>query len=493
MLRELGVNMYRFSLAWSRIMPTGISNKINQAGIDYYNKVIDELIKYGIEPMVTLYHWDLPQRLQEMGGFTNREIVDNFREYAKVAFEHFGDRVKWWTTFNEPLQTCLYSYEYDSMAPGYDFQAVPSYLCTHNLLLSHAEAVHLYRTEFQTTQGGIIGITVDSSWAEPRSETPEDREASEWSMQFHIGWYMHPIFSKLGNYPQVMIDRVDLLSRQQGYSTSRLPRFTAEEIAKLKGSSDFFGINTYTTSLVYKNDPLNSAGYRVPSFEHDRNTIGYQDPSWPETGSGWFRVYPKGMYHLLTWIRKEYDNPPVYVTENGVSDRGGTKDLNRISYYNDYLNAVLDAMDEGSNVKGYVAWSLMDNFEWRAGLTERFGLYYVDYSDPGRRRIAKSSAKVFANIIKTRRIDPDFIPEPEVLIPANASLRSSRSFKVNVGKIKSLEINTENRSNFEVAGQQVEKVEGFQYNCYQIVPHGGTKKAIERLEFKGFTENKLTE
>ncbi|XP_038114937.1 myrosinase 1 [Culex quinquefasciatus] len=417
MLKELGVNMYRFSIAWSRIMPTGFSNNINQAGIDYYNKLINELIKNNIEPMVTLYHWDLPQRLQEIGGWTNREIVDHFREYARVAFNAFGDRVKWWTTFNEPLQTCMFSYEYDSMAPGYDFPGVPCYQCTHNLLLSHAEAVSLYRQQYQPTQNGIIGITVDSSWAEPRSESADDREASELAMQFHIGWYMHPIFSKTGNYPQVMINRINALSQQQGFASSRLPVFTPAEIEKLKGSSDFFGINTYTTSIVYKNDAQNSGNFRIPSFDHDRNTIGYQDPTWPGSGSGWLKVYPKGMHQLLNWIRNEYDNPPVYVTENGVSDRGGTKDVARVNYYNQYLGAVLDAMAEGSDVRGYVAWSLMDNFEWRAGLTERFGLFYVDYEDPTRKRSAKTSAKVLAKIIETREIDLEYLPEPEVFIP----------------------------------------------------------------------------
>lgn len=263
----------------------------------------------------------------------------------------------------------------------------------------------------------MIGITIDTAWAEPRSDSPDDIEAANLLLQFQLGWYAHPIFSKAGNYPEVMIDRIEALSKQQGFSTSRLPKFTWEEIRKLRGSSDFFGINAYTTQIVYKNDEQNSMNYRVPSFDHDRNTVSYQDPSWPASASSWLKIYPKGLYHLLRWISEQYDNPPIYVTENGVSDLGGTRDVARVQFYNDYLNAVLDAIEDGSDVRGYVAWSLMDNFEWRAGLTERFGLYYVDYEDPARTRTAKSSARAYANIIKTRKIDPDFMPEPEVYLP----------------------------------------------------------------------------
>ncbi|XP_055610855.1 myrosinase 1-like [Uranotaenia lowii] len=415
MVRELGVDMYRFSIAWTRIMPSGFSHEINQAGIDYYNNLINELLKYGIEPMVTMYHWDLPQRLQEIGGWTNREIIDHYVEYARILFENYGDRVKTWTTFNEPQQTCLPSYEYDGMAPGYNFPAVPSFLCTHNLLLSHAEAVHLYRTQYQPAQKGVIGMVFDASWSYPNSDSEDDQEASKTSMRFYLGWYANPVFH--GNYHQWMIDRVDENSRKEGFSTSRLPKFTAEEMVKLKGSTDYFGLNTYTSYIVYKNTDPQS--FPKPSFVNDVNIHSYQDPSWGESGSGWLRVHPEGMYHLLNWIRTEYNNPVIYVTENGVSDRGGTRDVARVKYYNDYLNAVLDAMEDGCNVQGYVAWSLMDNFEWRAGLTERFGLYYIDYTDPARTRIAKSSARSYANIIKTRMIDPDFMPEPEVFIPDN--------------------------------------------------------------------------
>ncbi|XP_053674725.1 myrosinase 1-like [Anopheles nili] len=413
MVRELGVDFYRFSLAWSRIMPTGISNKINLKGIEYYDNLINELLKYNITPMVTLYHWDLPQRLQDMGGWTNREIVEYFREYARVAFERFGDRVKIWATFNEPKQPCKESYEQDAMAPGLKYPGVYSYLCSHNVLLAHADAVEVYRRHFQKRQKGMIGMVVDTAWHEPNSE--DDIDASDRAMQFNIGIYMHPIYH--GNYPPVMIERIANLSAMQGFHKSRLPTFTAKEMAKIKGSSDYFGFNAYTTRLVWQNGATNPAGFDVPSFDHDRDVVEAVDPSWPTSASSWLRVYPKGLSRALAWIRDEYNNPPVWITENGVSDRDGTYDVRRVEYYNSYLNAVLDALDDGCDVRGYTAWSLMDNFEWRAGYTQRFGIYYVNFTDPARPRYAKTSAKVYANIVKTRSIDPSYLPQPDVLIP----------------------------------------------------------------------------
>ncbi|XP_055604261.1 myrosinase 1-like [Uranotaenia lowii] len=413
MVKELGVDVYRFSISWSRIMPNGMRNQINQKGIDYYNNLINGLLENGITPLVVLYHWDLPQRLQELGGWTNREIIGHFREYARVVFQAYGDRVKWWTTFNEPIQTCRLSYEYDAMAPGYDYPGIGSYLCTHNVLLSHSEAVELYRNHFQPLQQGKIGITLDTSWAEPASDSPEDQEASDRNLRFLLGWYANPIFSKTGNYPQVMIDRIGQFSEQQGFSKSRLPAFTQDEIEKLKGSADFFGFNTYTSNVVYQMDKNEAATFRQPSHDHDKAIGEYQLEEWPATGSDWFRVYPRGAYKILKWISKEYDNPPVYITENGYSDCGGTRDEGRVQFYKDYLSAVLDAVEEGCNVKGYIAWSLMDNFEWRAGLSERFGLYYVNYTDPARTRIAKSSARFFADVARTHTINMDLMPDPE--------------------------------------------------------------------------------
>ncbi|XP_065075628.1 myrosinase 1-like [Ochlerotatus camptorhynchus] len=432
MVRELGVGVYRFSLSWPRILPSGFVNSVSKNGIRYYGRLIDELQKYNITPMVTLYHWDLPQSLQELGGWTNPELIGYFNDFARVAFEQFGDRVKIWTTFNEPWHVCEQGYGIDFMAPAMDFPGIPSYLCGHNLLKAHAEVVHMYRRRFQPKQHGTIGITTDISWPEPMSNTDSDKEASEQALQFYIGWFAHPIFSESGNYPQIMIDRVAALSKQQGYSKSRLPAFTREEVDMIRGTADFFGINSYTSVLVRKNDRNNTAKFPVPSFNHDMGVVESSDPSWPTSGSVWLHVVPSGMNKLLNWIRREYNNPPIYVTENGVSDRGGTHDVKRIDYFNSYLEAVLDAIEDGCNVQMYIAWSLMDSFEWKAGYTEKFGLYHVDFKNPNRTRTPKASAKVYANIVQTHRIDWSYRPKPEVMIKAPSPYRSNSSIRVPV-------------------------------------------------------------
>lgn len=227
---------------------------------------------------------------------------------------------------------------------------------------------------------------------------------------------MHPIFSTQGNYPRIMIDRIGELSRQQGFSKSRLPSFTSDEIKMIHNTSDFFGINSYTSILVTTNDDTkNPAGFPVPSFMHDMGVIETQDDNWEKSGSVWLRVHPSGIRHLLNWIRKEYNNPLVYITENGVSDKGAVNDYKRVEYFNSYLSAILGAIKDGCNVKGYIAWSLMDSYEWKAGYTEKFGLYHVDFNSPNKTRTPKMSAKVYSKIAQTNRIDYSYKPKvPEL-------------------------------------------------------------------------------
>ena len=239
--------------------------------------------------MITMYHWDLPQKLQELGGFANPEMVNWFKDYARVLFENYGDRVKSWITFNEPWHVCEHGYGSKISAPAIISPGFGVYLAGHNLLKAHAEVYHMYKEEFKE-QNGMIGITCDSRWHEPLDKTSEDdAEASERSLQFLLGWFTHPIFSKSGNYPQVMIDRIAALSLQQGFVRSRLPEFTLEEIERIKDTSDFFGLNTYTSAQTRK-DFNNTNKDPIPSFNHDLGVLRTAPDSWHKAASPWLSV-----------------------------------------------------------------------------------------------------------------------------------------------------------------------------------------------------------
>ncbi|GCC31093.1 hypothetical protein chiPu_0009549 [Chiloscyllium punctatum] len=399
-LKQLKVNHYRFSLSWSRILPSGTTEYVNEIGLNYYIKFIDDLLAANIKPQVTLYHWDLPQALQDVGGWENSSTIDRFVEYANFCFQRLGDKVKFWITLNEPYNTALLGYGYGTAAPGIGTRLGSApYIVGHNLIKAHAEVWHLYNETYRPQQGGLISITINSDWVEPRNPyKQEDIDAAKRHLMFYGGWFAYPIF-KNGDYNEVMKARVREKSLAQGLLKSRLPEFTESEKQRIKGTYDFMGFNHYTTVLAFNAN----LGNVIPMYDADRGTGTTVDRSWLSSGSFWLKVTPWGFRRILNWIKKEFNNPPIYLTENGVSEHGdkGLNDTWRINYHKSYINEVLKAIKlDGIDIRGYTAWSLMDNFEWAMGYADRFGLFYVNYSDPSLPRIPKASSKYYSTIIR---------------------------------------------------------------------------------------------
>ncbi|XP_045765371.1 myrosinase 1-like [Maniola jurtina] len=413
MIQSLGVNYYRMSLSWPRILPNGTDHYINKAGVRYYRKLMLELIKANITPVVTLFHWDMPTALMDLGGWTNPKMVDYFEDYARVVFSLFGDIVKTWTTMNELHVHCYNGYDLKNFVPAMQSHGVGVYLCSHYMLLAHARAYHLYDKEFRPKQKGKIGLTLDVFYPEPKdSNNKEDVEAAERYIQMHLGLYAHPVYSKEGDYPLLVRERIDNMSRIQGYPRSRLPVFTPEEVEMVRGTSDFFGINHYTSVWVSPSEM--EPGWLVPSLDHDVGAKSEQDPKWPIPGVEWLAVHPPGLRKIVNWITKNYGTRvPIIITENGSSDFGGLNDYARVSYYNKYLYQLLLAMHEdGCRVEGYFAWTLMDDFEWSDGYRVKFGLFHVDFTNPERKRTPKLSALNYKEIVRTRRINFNYIKMP---------------------------------------------------------------------------------
>uniref|UniRef100_A0A8B9DLH2 Lactase n=1 Tax=Anser cygnoides TaxID=8845 RepID=A0A8B9DLH2_ANSCY len=413
MLKNLKVSHYRFSISWSRVLPDGTTRYVNEAGLNYYERLIDALLAANIMPQVTIYHWDLPQALQNVGGWENDTIVQRFKEYAELLFQRLGDKVKFWITLNEPYNTAYLGYGFGTAAPGISVRPGRApYIVGHNLIKAHAEAWHLYNETYRAKQGGLISITINSDWAEPRNpHKQEDWDAARRYLQFLIGWFAHPIF-KNGDYNEVMKTRIRERSLAQGLKQSRLPEFTESEKQRIKGTYDYFGLNHYTTVLAYNFNY--STG--ILSYDSDRGVASVTDRTWLNSGSFWLKVTPFGFRKLLRWIKEEYGNPPIYVTENGVSERGDTdfNDTWRIHYHRNYINEALKAVVlDGVDLRGYTAWTLMDNFEWAVGFDERFGFYHVNYTDPSLPRLPKASARYYSQIISCNGFpDPAAGPHP---------------------------------------------------------------------------------
>lgn len=391
LMKKLGLKAYRFSISWPRILPAG-RGEVNQNGITFYNKLINELLANDIEPWVTLYHWDLPAALEfEMDGWLGNEISDVFADYAKVCFEAFGDRVKNWITINEAWVVAILGYGHGVFAPGKRSNDYP-YIAGHHLLLAHAKAVEVYRNVFQESQKGRIGMTNNCDWREPLTDSPEDKAAAERALEFFLAWFADPLYR--GDYPASMRERLG----------DRLPKFTPAESRLLKGSSDFFGLNHYTTMFAAEASGSKEEGsvYGNGGLSEDQDVNLSVDPEWKLTDMQW-AIVPWGCQKLLEWISERYDHPEIYITENGcafddqlLDDRVADKD--RIAFFEGYLSAVHAAIQNGVQMGGYFIWSLMDNFEWASGYDKKFGITYIEENTL--RRIPKDSALWYAEVIK---------------------------------------------------------------------------------------------
>ncbi|KAK1272737.1 Beta-glucosidase 40 [Acorus gramineus] len=407
---DMGMDAYRFSIAWSRIYPSG-SGTINQAGIDHYNKLINALLAKGIEPYVTIYHWDLPQALDDKyKGWLDPQIITDYARFAETCFEQFGDRVKHWITFNEPHTFAIQGYDVGLQAPGRcsillrlfcpgGNSATEPYIVGHHVLLAHATVADIYQKKYKATQGGSLGIAFDVMWYEPMDNKPEDIDAANRAQDFQLGWFMEPLF--FGDYPASMRKRVG----------DRLPKFTPSEEALVKGSLDFVGINHYTTWYARSNS-TNFIGVILNDTLADSGAITLPfkgvKPIGDKASSVWLYIVPQGMRSLMNYVRTKYGNPPVFITENGMDDannpfvpiKDALKDAKRIKYHNDYLSNLSAAIRDGCNVKGYFVWSLLDNWEWAAGYTSRFGLYFIDYKD-NLKRYPKDSVQWFKSFLSS--------------------------------------------------------------------------------------------
>ncbi|XP_044732201.1 myrosinase 1-like [Chrysoperla carnea] len=391
-IRELGVQSYRFSLSWARILPDGFSNHINNDAIRYYNELINGLIRYNITPLVTIFHFDYPECLHEIGDWTNTNIIEFYVDYARVVFETFGDRVKHWITFNEPHILCTYIKVKKSTVI---FEGLEPYLCAYTILIAHAKTYNMYKNDFFVNQKGKIGVAYDMGWLEPKTNSKEDIEAAKRGYEFQVGLYANAIYSKDGDFPAIVKERVAYMSARQNLSKSRLPKLTSEEIKYIRGTADFLAINHYKTSLT--SEPTNDSSTEI-SYVVDTHVTEENDPSWPTGENGWPNV-PWGMYKLLVYIRDAYGNPTVYITENGFTENS-LQDNGRINFLQGYIESVSNAIAVGCNVVGYYVWSLMDNFEFSSGYTVHFGLYQTNFTDPNRTRTPRASAIWYRNCIK---------------------------------------------------------------------------------------------
>jgi beta-glucosidase len=376
LMRELGLQSYRFSISWSRVLPDG-RGAVNQKGLDFYSRLVDELLATGIAPNVTLYHWDLPAALDLRGGWLNRDIADWFADYAVLMYRTLGDRVPMWATLNEPWVIVDAGYVHGVHAPGLR-DAAHAPVVAHNLLRAHGNAVQAFRAE----HGGRIGIVVNLEPKTPATDKAADIDATQRADAYWNRQYLDPVF--FGTYPDELRDVYGTAFRDHPEA----------DMALIKQPIDFVGINYYKRGVV-RNDP--SAVPARDGYVHQSQSL--------HTALDW-EVYPRGLTDILLQVRERYGDIPLYITENGAAfqdaatpDGDTLPDPLRVEYLRSHLLAAYDAIEAGVNLHGYYVWSLFDNFEWAEGYTKRFGIVHVDFDTLV--RTLKSSARFYSDVVRS--------------------------------------------------------------------------------------------
>ncbi|MBU1175788.1 MAG: beta-glucosidase [Alphaproteobacteria bacterium] len=370
LIRDGGFDAYRFSLAWPRLIPEG-TGAINQAGVDFYDRLIDGMLERGLKPFATLYHWDLPSPLQDRGGWTNKDIAKWFTDYAVLVQQRFGDRLASIATINEPWCVSFLSHILGIHAPGLrDLRAGARSM--HNVLYAHGAATEAMRAE----GGSEIGIVFNYNHAVPASESEQDKQAAHlWDGVFNR-WFLGGVLT--GAYPE------DLVAILAPY----MPEDYQADMKLVGTPIDWLGINYYSRNIM--------------AYDPGRPVFPVKPLDGPldKTEMGW-EIFPEGLEKLLLRITNDYPKVPLYVTENGMAEIEGLDDKRRVKYYNDHLQALLRAKRQGADMRGYFAWSLMDNFEWAEGYTKRFGLVHVDYKT--QKRTPKASYRAFQGMLHNTR------------------------------------------------------------------------------------------
>jgi beta-glucosidase len=383
LMRELGLDAFRFSISWPRIVPDG-SGPVNPAGLDFYDRLVDELLAHGIQPFATLFHWDTPQPLEDAGGWTVRATAERFVEFTDTVSARLGDRVGHWITHNEPWVVAWIGHSWGVHAPGRTSQA-DAIAASHHLLLSHGWAVDVLR---RNAPGAQIGISLNLTHVEAASDAPEDVAAAREVDGNGNRWFLDPLFR--GEYPEDML---------AVYGADSVP-VRDGDLEAIAAPIDFLGVNNYFRQVVGA-----SVDGKGPHF--------VREPDAQLTDTGW-EVYAPGLYQLLVRVAEDYSPPAIFVTENGAAfgdvrvHDGCVHDPERLDYLRTYLEAVGRAVEGGAPVKGYFVWSFLDNFEWSQGYAKRFGLVYVDY--PTQERVPKDSFYWYRDFIASQR--PVVRPSP---------------------------------------------------------------------------------